>query len=96
MLLEPKIKKIKNKEKLYLFKGTVSLDCLRLRLYQVGNTSSHKNTEVKQLGPRLALGWVTIQGLDVDAVATNTVKSQMRRNGASKYASGAKNKKNKK
>ena len=24
--------------------------------------------EVKQLGPRLALGWVTIQGLDVDAV----------------------------
>ena len=54
---------------------------------------SRKNTEVKQLGPRLALGWVTIQGLDVDAVATNTVKSQMRRNGASKYASGAKNKK---
>ena len=29
----------------------------------------------------LALGWVTIQGLDVDAVATNTVKSQKRRNG---------------
>ena len=37
----------------------------------------------KLLGPRLALGWVTIQGLDADAVATNTVKSQKRRNGAS-------------
>ena len=33
-----------------------------------------KHTEVKQLGPGLALGWVTIQVLDVDAVATNTVK----------------------
>ena len=46
----------------------------------------------KQHGPRLALGWVTIQGLDVDVVATNTVKSQKRRNGASitVYASGAK------
>ena len=31
----------------------------------------------------LALGWVNIQGLDVDAVATNTVKSQKRRNGGS-------------
>ena len=50
----------------------------QLRLYHVGNTSSRKNTEVKQLGPRLALGWVTIQGLDVDAVATNNVKSQKR------------------
>ena len=29
-------------------------------LYQVGNTSSRKNTEVTQLGPRLALGSVTI------------------------------------
>ena len=28
------------------------------------------------------LGWVTIQGLDVDAVTTNTRKSQKRRNGA--------------
>ena len=27
----------------------------QLRLYQVGNTSSRKNTEVKQIGPRLAL-----------------------------------------
>ena len=49
----------------------------QLRLHQVGNTSSHKNTEVKQLGPQLALGWVTIEGLDVDAVVTNTVKSQI-------------------
>ena len=35
-----------------------------------------------QLWPRLPIGWVTIQGLDVDAVAKNTVKSQNRRNGA--------------
>ena len=34
-----------------------------LGLYQVGNTSSRKNTEVRQLGPQLALGWVTIQGV---------------------------------
>ena len=61
-----------------------------LRLYQVGNTSSHKNTEVKQLGPWSALGWVTIQGLDVDAVATNTVKSQKQRTGPPVNASGAK------
>ena len=45
-----------------------------LRLYHVGNISSHQNMEVKQLGPQLTLGWVTIQGLDVDAVAKNTVK----------------------
>ena len=32
-----------------------------LRLYQVGNTSSRMITEVKQLGPQLAHGWVTIQ-----------------------------------
>ena len=55
-------------------------DLMKLRLNQVGNTSSRKNTEVKQLGTRLALVWVTIQGLDVDAVATNTVKSQKRKN----------------
>ena len=47
-----------------------------LRLYQVGNTSPCKNTEVKQLWPWLALGSVTIQRLDVDAVVKNTVKSQ--------------------
>ena len=46
-----------------------------------------KNTEGKQFGPWLALGWVTIQGLDVDAVATNIVKSQKGRNGASLHAS---------
>ena len=45
-------------------------------LYQVGNTSSRKITEVKQLqlGPRVVLGKVTIQGLAMDAVVTNTVK----------------------
>ena len=37
---------------------------------------------LKQLGPRLALGWMNIQGLVVDAVTTNIVKSQKRRNGA--------------
>ena len=36
----------------------------------------------------IALGWVNVQGLNVDAytsecIATNTVKSQKRRNGAS-------------
>ena len=36
---------------------------LAIGLYQVGNTNSQKNTEVKQLG------WVTIHGLEVDAVA---------------------------
>ena len=39
-------------------------------LYHVGNTSSRKITEVKQLRPRLALGWVTIQ---VDAAVKNTI-----------------------
>ena len=55
---------------------------LQLLLYQVGNTSTGtcKNTEVKQLVPRSALGWVTIQGLDVDAVDTNYVKSQKQKN----------------
>ena len=43
---------------------------LELRLYQVGNTSSRKITEVLQLGPRLALGWEIMRGLDVDAVTT--------------------------
>ena len=47
-------------------------------LYQVGNTSSNKNTEYKKLGPRLERKWVSIQGLYVYAVATNTVKSQER------------------
>ena len=50
-------------------------------LYQVGNTSSNKNTEYKKLGPRLERKWVSIQGLYVYAVATNTVKSQERRHG---------------
>ena len=51
---------------------------------------SRKITAVKPLGPRLAFGWVTIQGLDVDAVATNTVKSQKQRTGPPVNASGAK------
>ena len=50
---------------------------LAIGLYQVGNTSSRKNTEVKQLGR------VTIHGLEVDAVAKTTVKSQKPRNEAS-------------
>ena len=29
-----------------------------LRLFQVGNTSSSKNTEVKQLGPWLVRNWM--------------------------------------
>ena len=52
------------------------------RLYQIGNTSSRKNTKVKQLGPKLALGWVTIQ---VDAVAMHSVKSlKLKASGAKK------------
>ena len=35
-----------------------------------------KNTEVKQQGPRIALKWMTIQGLDVDAVATNRISDK--------------------
>ena len=34
------------------------------------------NTEVKQLGPRIGLVWVTVQGLNVDAVATFNVKTE--------------------
>ena len=58
------------------------------------NTSSRKITEVKQLGPWVALGWA-FQGLDVDAVASNTVKSQKRWNRATIiYFWGKKTKKN--
>ena len=42
----------------------------------------YKNPKVKQLGPQLALGWVTIHGLNV---ATNTVKSQKRIDGGASY-----------
>ena len=45
--------------------------------------SSYKSTEVKHLGPLLANGWGTIQGLDGDAVDVNNKKSQKLRNGAS-------------
>ena len=69
-----------------------------LRLYYTYSTVyvglGRKNTEVKQYGPRLAFGWVTIQGLDVDAVATNTVKPQKPRNGASIVYASAWAKKN--
>ena len=40
-------------------------------LFELCQVVSCKETEDKQLGPWLALGWVTIQGLDVDVVATN-------------------------
>ena len=46
------------------------------------NTSSSKITEVKQLGPRLALGWVNSRSVAV-AVVKNTVNPQELRNGAS-------------
>ena len=36
---------------------------IKLQLYQVRNISSPEITEVKQLGPWLALGWVTIHVL---------------------------------
>ena len=39
-----------------LKKGKIYKNKLRLRQYQVGTTSSRKNTEAKQLGPRIALG----------------------------------------
>ena len=54
-----------------------------LRQYQVGDTSSRKITEVKQLGPWLALGWVNIQVSKWMLVVKNTVKSQKWRNGGS-------------
>ena len=54
---------------------------------------SRTNTDVTQLGPWLALGWMTIQGFDVDAVlvATNIVET-----GPPLYASGAKKERKKK
>ena len=55
-----------------------------LRQCQVGNTSSRQITQVKQLGPWLALGWMgDLPSVEVDAVVKNTVKSQEWRNGAS-------------
>ena len=42
------------------------------------NTSFPKITKVKQLEPRLARGWVTIQGFNRDT--TNAVKSQGKMN----------------
>ena len=62
-------------------------------LYQVGNPSSRQNTEVKQLGPWLALGWVTIQGVGRGCCSYKyciRVQSLKRRTRASINASGAK------
>ena len=41
----------------------MAIGTLKQRLYQVGNTSSHKITEIKQLEPQLALGRLAIQVL---------------------------------
>ena len=55
---------------------------IAIRLYQVGNTSSSKNTEVKQFGSI----WMSNKGMNVDAAATTlTVKSPI-------YASAAQTK----
>ena len=51
---------LRRKQKYLISNGYTQLELLRL-LYQVGNTSSRKITEDKQLGPWLALGWATIQ-----------------------------------
>ena len=40
-----------------------------------------KNTEDQQLGPQLALGWVTIQGIAVDAVYSSYNLQNNHRNG---------------
>ena len=50
------------------YNPTFSICNFLLLLYQVGNTSFSKNTAVQQLGPWLALGWVTILFVEVDAV----------------------------
>ena len=63
----------------------------------VSYTSSRKITEVKQLVPWLALGWVTIQVLKwIDAVVKNTIKSQEWRNRASNKNSWGKKRKKEK
>ena len=41
----------------------MAIGTLQQRPYQVGNTSSHKIIEVKQLEPQLALGRLAIQVL---------------------------------
>ena len=64
----------------------------KLLQYQVGNTSSRKITDVKQLRPCMVSNWKC----EVDAVAKNTVKSQEWRNGASIVNSWGKKKTKKK
>ena len=44
-----------------------------VRIYQDWNTRSPNNPEDEQLGPEVALGWVTIQGLDVVVVVVVVV-----------------------
>ena len=68
--------------------------CLLVRLYryQVGNTSSSKTTEVKQLGPWFSAWMGDRSSVEVNAVVNNTVKSQKRRTKPQKHNSGAKTK----
>ena len=55
--------KSNNVKILHCFGALITLTVKKLRQYQVGNTISRKITEVKQLVPLLAPGWVTIQVL---------------------------------
>ena len=57
------------------------------QLYQVGNTSSRKITEVKQRGPRLILGWDSRVGRECCSYKYYKIPLN---------ASGGKNEKNKK
>ena len=63
---------------LEMFISRLYVKWFQLRLYQIGYVGN-PSSQVKQLGPQLALGWVT----NDHAVATNIVKSQERRKGAS-------------
>ena len=76
-------------------KGIVTI-LRQLRLYQVGNTSSRKITVVKQLGPRLALGWVTIQELNWRCSHKYCKNPRSGETGPPKIASGQKKKRKKK
>ena len=67
-----------------IFKDKISYDYTELETSVPART-----LKLKQHGPRLAQ--VSIQGLDVECCkATNTVKSQKRRNGPPVNATGAK------
>ena len=64
-----------------------------VRQYQVGNTGSRQITEFKQLGPRLTLGGVTIQMLNVICVShtagCGVPDTMPHRKKMSQYAQGA-------